>query len=90
MTDVTELDRRLGDLEAVVADLPEMLNLRFGSVTARQDEMAARLGLLDKQISILVRDVRDMRGAVTRQLLAQDQRLSAIEASLQQILAKLP
>lgn len=82
MADVDELDKRLTDLEALITDFPGMINLRFESLTAAQSEMTARMNLLDRQLATLTRDVRDMRAAITRQLLGQDERFAAIERRL--------
>jgi chromosome segregation ATPase len=81
--DMTEnLDKRVADLEALIADLPELLNVRFQRVDATLSEFTARFNLLDKQMAMLVRDMRDLRGGVTRQLVEQDKRLTAIEQKL--------
>ena len=81
--DMTEnLDKRVADLEALIADLPELLNVRFQRVDATLSEFTARFNLLDKQMAMLVRDMRDLRGGVTSQLVEQDKRLTAIEQKL--------
>jgi uncharacterized protein involved in exopolysaccharide biosynthesis len=46
------------------------------------DETNGRLNIIDKQLAMLTRDVRDTRGGVTRQLVEQDKRLAAIEQRL--------
>lgn len=89
MTNVAELDKHLTDVEALVTDFPEMINLRFETLAAAQSEMTARMNLLDRQLATLTRDVRDMRAAVTRQLLGQDDRFSAIEERLAGLDARL-
>ncbi|KUO60357.1 MAG: hypothetical protein APF80_07340 [Alphaproteobacteria bacterium BRH_c36] len=68
--------------EDLIADLPHTMNLRLETIVGAQQEVAARLGLMDKQLSILVRDVRDMRGGVTRQFAEQDRRLNQLEHRL--------
>lgn len=73
------LDERVADLEAIYVDLPEIMSLRFGSVRSQIEELSSRVGLLEKGLSILMRDVRDLRGGVTRQLMAQDQRFERLE-----------
>ncbi|MGE0627243.1 MAG: hypothetical protein AB7O43_05410 [Hyphomicrobiaceae bacterium] len=82
MADLEDLDRRLIDVEGLVTDLPEMINLRFERIVTTLSEVTAGLNIADKQTATLTRDVRDLRGAVTRQLLAQDERLTAMEAKL--------
>jgi archaellum component FlaC len=74
-----------------------MLNLRLEGITAAQNEVSARIALLDKQMSMVTRDVRDLRGGVTRQLVAQDERLSKMESQLgsiqvmlQEVVRRLP
>lgn len=87
MSDITdfrfsELEKRMNNAEDLIADLPHTMNLRLETIVGAQHEVAARLGLMDKQLSILVRDVRDMRGGVTRQLTEQDKRLNQLEQRL--------
>ena len=79
MSDVEELERRVAELENFYTDIPEMLNLRLDRNDAAHAEHSARLSIIDKQLAALTRDVRDMRGGVTRQLTGQDQRLAAME-----------
>lgn len=82
MSDVEELERRVGELENFYIDIPEMLNLRLDRNDAAHAEHSARLSIIDKQLAALTRDVRDMRGGITRQLTGQDQRLGAMEQRL--------
>jgi len=90
-------EQRIKDLEDLMFDLPNILNLRLESLGASHSEITARLGLIDKQGGMIQRDMRDLRGGVTRQLVEQDKRLSAIETrlavidgKLDAILARLP
>ena len=80
MTDT--IDHRVSVLEEFFTDLPEMVNLRFERMNGALSEINVRLNLQDKQLAALTRDVRDMRAGVTRQLIAQDQRLAAQDAML--------
>ena len=80
---VDSLEQRVKDVEDLIADIPHLVGLRLESVTASQQETSARLGLIDKQMSMMLRDLRDMRGGVTRQLIEQDKRLAAIEGRLE-------
>jgi hypothetical protein len=89
MSEVEEIERRVGELESLYTDLPEMMNLRLDRNDAAHAEHSARLSIIDKQLAALTRDVRDMRGGVTRQLAAQDQRLAAMEAQLARIISLL-
>jgi chromosome segregation ATPase len=81
MTEI--LEKRVADIEALITDLPELLNIRFERVDHSLSEHTARFNLLDKQMAMLVRDMRDLRGGVTRQLLEQDRRLSSIDQKLE-------
>ena len=83
---VDTIEKRVSDLEALLADLPELVNLRLERFdnavrdnTARFDEMAGRLNLLDKQMGMLLRDMRDLRGGVTRQLVEQDKVIRSLD-----------
>lgn len=82
MSDVKEPERRVAQLESFYTDIPEMMNLRLDRNDAAHAEHSARLSIIDKQLAALTRDVRDMRGGITRQLMGQDQRLTAIEQRL--------
>ena len=72
------IELRVSDLEDLIADIPQLISLRLESLTAALQETNGRLGLLDRQVSMLVRDVRDMRGGVTIQLLAQDREVAGL------------
>ncbi|MBU2580856.1 MAG: hypothetical protein KJ622_03935 [Alphaproteobacteria bacterium] len=86
---ISELEKRMNNAEDLIADLPHTMNLRLETIVGAQHETAARLGLMDKQLSMLVRDVRDMRGGVTRQLAEQDKRLSQLEQRLDGVETRL-
>ncbi len=83
------IDQRVSDIEALIADIPQMLSLRLEGITAAQHETTARVGFLDKQMAMLIRDMRDMRGGVTRQLVGQDGELAAIKDELAAIRGEL-
>ena len=82
MSDVEEHERRVVELENFYTDIPEMLNLRLDRNDAAHAEHSARLSIIDKQLVALTRDVRDMRGGITRQLTGQDQRLAGMDQRL--------
>ncbi|MFO1169569.1 MAG: hypothetical protein U1E49_01220 [Hyphomicrobiaceae bacterium] len=84
-----ELTTRVDKLEDLIADIPSLLSLRLESLQAGHAETSGRLNLMDKQLANLTRDVRDLRGALTRQLLAQDAKLDAQDAKLEAQDAKL-
>ncbi len=80
MTD--QLEQRVTDIEDLIADIPQMVSLRMESLQGSQQETSARIGLIDKQLSMVLREMRDLRGGVTRQLVEQDKRLAAMERRL--------
>ncbi len=69
------IDERVDDLESIYGDLPSLLNLRL-------DEVNGRLNLLDRQMAAMLRDMRDLRGGVTRQLIEQDKQIAALHVKL--------
>ena len=88
------LDDRVSNLEIMMSELPQIMNLRQERLenhmrdnAARFDEMGGRLNLLDRQMGMLVRDVRDLRGGVTRQLIAQDERISELKTDVTELKA---
>jgi chromosome segregation ATPase len=87
MTDDTE--KRLTELETVVWDIPNLLSTRlarfdteFASLRAAIADNTARLTSIERAMTGLQIDMRDLRGGVTRQLLEQDRRLATIELKL--------
>lgn len=84
-----ELTIRVDKLEDLIADIPSLLSLRLENLQAGHAETSGRLNLIDKQLANLTRDVRDLRGALTRQLLAQDAKLDAQDAKIDALDAKL-
>jgi outer membrane protein TolC len=74
------LEQRLHELESIVWSIGPTLNLRIEAVQKRFDtsdaiirELSARMASMENQQSALQTDIRDMRGGVTRMLLAQDE-----------------
>lgn len=88
MTDT--LERRVNDIEDLISDIPQMVSLRLESLTATQQEASARIGILDKQMAMVLREMRDLRGGVTRMLVAQDAEIAEIKADVKAILERLP
>ncbi len=86
---VAELERRVASVEDRMADLPNTMNLRLETIVSAQHDVSARLGLMDKQMAGLIRDIRGMRGDVTRQLADQDNRLDTMELHIEGIGARL-
>ena len=87
MVDVIE--KRLTDLESLVWDIPNLLNARFTrfdtefvSLRGALTDMTTRVAALERTMTGLQTDMRDLRGGVTRQLIEQDKRLGVIEQKL--------
>jgi hypothetical protein len=80
---VKTIDERVDDREGIYTDLPQLLNPRF-------DKVNSRLNLLDRQMATAIRDLRDIRGGVTRQLVAQDVEIATLKHMLEKVLARLP
>lgn len=72
------LDERVSDLEEIVGDIPHLLNTRLELIQSNQQEANARLNFLDRQMGMILREIRDMRGGVTRQLMEQDKRIASM------------
>ena len=87
MVDVIE--KRLTDLETLVWDIPNLLNARFTrfdtefvSLRGALTDMTTRVAALERAMTGLQTDMRDLRGGVTRQLIEQDKRLADQEKRL--------
>ena len=102
MVDVIE--KRLTDLETLVWDIPNLLNARFTrfdtefvSLRGALTDMTTRVAALERTMTGLQTDMRDLRGGVTRQLIEQDKqlkdqnmRLGTIEQKIDEVLKRLP
>lgn len=84
------IEKRIADVENLVWEIPNILNTRFARFEAALADNTARLASLERQMAAMQTDMRDLRGGVTRQLVAQDERLGAIEAKMDEILRRLP
>lgn len=80
--ETTTLEQRVSDLEDLVADFPQLFTMRLETITAGHHDMAGRLSLLDRQMAVMTREMRDLRGSVTRMLIAQDKRIAVIEVAV--------
>lgn len=95
MTDT--MDKRVTELENLVWEIPNLLNTRFARFEAALADNTARIASVERAMTTLQTDVRDLRGGVTRQLVEQgrrlgamEQRLGAIEQKLEEVLQRLP
>ena len=76
------LEQQVSDMEDLIADIPHLVNLRLEGVMSSLHEMNSRIALLDRSFSGFTRDLRDLRGGVTRQLSAQDAEIASIKAKV--------
>ena len=83
------LEQRVDDLEDLIADIPHMINLRLENLLSAMHETNTRIALIDRQVGGFVRDIRDLRGGVTRQLIAQDKEIAEIKAKVSGIEGKV-
>jgi chromosome segregation ATPase len=86
---VTDIADRILQLENLVFELPGLMNSRLdgleGHIRAFRmsfEDTGGRLNRIEKIIGLLQADVRDLRGGVTAQLKAQDERLAGVTAQL--------
>lgn len=78
----------MNDVETLVWEIPNLLNIRFARIETTLVEFSGRLVAVERAISMLQADMRDLRGGVTRQLVEQDRRLRDIETRLNQLEAR--
>lgn len=79
------LEERVIDMEDLIADMPHLMNLRLETLVAAQAESNSRINVLDKQMTIVIREIRDLRGGVTRQLMEQDKRIASLQADMNDV-----
>jgi chromosome segregation ATPase len=84
-----DLTKRVTEIETLVFDIPRLVTLRLETLTAQLSEQSGRLNLLDSQMGMLLRDVRDLRGGVTRQLVHQDSRFDGMEQRIERVEQRL-
>jgi len=82
------LEKRVTDIENLVWDIPNVLNARLARLEAALADTTARLASLERTMTTVLTDLRDLRGGVTRQLVAQDQQLADIVGKLDQLLRR--
>ena len=91
-----DIEKRVTDIETLVWELPNLINTRFhrfdaeftSSRTAIADN-TARLVQVERAMTLLQADLRDLRSGVTRQLVEQERRLAAIESRLDKLESRL-
>ena len=109
MADV--IDKRISDLESLVWDIPNLLNARFTrfdtefvSLRGALSDITTRVAALERTMTALQTDMRDLPGGVTRQLVEQDkqlkdqnirltaieQKIDGLEVKLDEVLKRLP
>jgi len=83
------LDKRVTELETLVWDVPNLLNVRFArfetelaSLRTAISDNTGRLTAIERAMFMIQTDMRDLRGGVTRQLIAQDERIASVQAEL--------
>ena len=83
MTDL--LEKRVSEIETLVWEIPNLLNIRFArfetevaSLRGAIVDNTGRLVSMERAMSMLQIDMRDLRGGVTRQLVAQDERIAEL------------
>lgn len=93
--DVSDLlEKRVGEVETLVWEIPNLLNVRFqrfetelASLRGAIVDNTTRLQAIERAMTMLQTGMRDLRGGVTRQLIAQDQRISEMKADVAEIKA---
>ena len=87
MSDVIE--KRVTDIETLVWDIPNLLNLRFtrfetevASLRGAIADNTSRVASVERAMTAMQVDMRDLRGGVTRQLVEQDRVLVAMGVTL--------
>lgn len=86
---MSDVEKRLNELESLVWDLPNLIDLRLGRVESSYAEVSGRLSRIDRTLVVLQTDMRDLRGGVTRQLVAQDARLARMEERIARMEARI-
>lgn len=83
MQDMSE--KRVGDMESLVWEIPNILNLRFERFQTEHaffrkaiEDNTDRLKSIERIMMLVQADMRDRRSGVTRQLVAQDETIRAL------------
>ena len=97
------IEKRVGDIESLVWEIPNILNLRFERFQTEHaffrkaiEDNTDRLKAIERIIALVQADMRDLRGGVTHQLVAQDEtirdlvkRLDALEGEVKRQFATI-
>ena len=76
------LEERVIDLESIYIEMPQLLNLRFATVKAGHEEIVGRMAALEKHMSMLTNDVRDLRNGMIVQFRLQNEKIDRMEADI--------
>jgi chromosome segregation ATPase len=86
------LDKRVSEFESIVWDIPNPMNLRFtrfdtefASMRGAIADNAGRLQAVERAMTHMQADMRDLRGGVTRQLVAQDAQLQVMKDGIDEL-----
>jgi hypothetical protein len=89
-------EERISELETLVWNIPiaqcrfTRFNTEFAALRAAIADNTARLASLERTMTALQTDMRDLREGVIRQLIEQDRRLVTMADKLAEILHRLP
>ena len=81
------IEKRVSDLEQILAHLPEDLDARLTGADARA---GARFDRLNIQLQALKAEVQQGQRATATQIAAIDSRMTRMEAKLDDVLSRLP
>jgi chromosome segregation ATPase len=86
------LHKRVSEQESIVWDIPNLMNLRFtrfdtefASMRGAIADNTGRLQAVERAMTHMRADMRDLRGGVTRQLVAQDAQLQEMKAGIDEL-----
>ncbi|KAB2918485.1 MAG: hypothetical protein F9K29_07920 [Hyphomicrobiaceae bacterium] len=80
------IEKRVADLEQILAHLPQDLDARFAGADARA---GARFDRLNVQLQALKAEVQQGQVATAGQIAALDRRIEGIESKIDELLARL-
>lgn len=83
------LEARLNNVAVASQETGSRLASLERQVSAASQEASSRITLLERQMAQMLREVRDMRGGVTAQLVAHDRKIAGVESRLGNVEHKL-